>query len=57
MWHSKTVSHYTKKIRMEILEKAGYTKKGEDGGEEWITVDEDKSDDLVGNNIKDALTE
>ncbi|CAM9319962.1 unnamed protein product [Hapterophycus canaliculatus] len=38
-----------------MMEKAGYTKRGEsDGGEEWITVDEDGSDSTV-DRMKDTI--
>lgn len=42
---------------MKMMEKAGYAKRGEsDAGEEWITVDEDGSDDAV-DRMKDAVAE
>lgn len=40
---------------MQMMEKAGYAKRGEsEAGEEWIMVDEDGSD-LTKDRMKDAL--
>lgn len=42
---------------MKMMEKAGYSKRGDAGaGEEWITVDEDGSDGAV-DRMKDAVAE
>jgi len=40
-----------------MMEKAGYTKRGEsDSGGEWITIDEDGSDSTI-DRMKDAVAE
>ncbi|CAM9579640.1 unnamed protein product [Ectocarpus sp. 4 AP-2014] len=44
-------------IRMKLMEKAGYTKREDsDAGEEWITVDEDGTDETM-DRMKDAVAE
>lgn len=42
---------------MKMMEKAGYTKRGDsEAGDEWITIDEDGSDSTV-DRMKDAVAE
>lgn len=42
---------------MKMMEKAGYAKRGEaDAGEEWITIDEDGSENTV-DRMKEAVAE
>lgn len=44
-------------IRMKLMERAGYAKRGEsDAGEEWTMIDEDGSDGTV-DKMKEAVAE
>lgn len=53
-----SLAWFDHQIRMKMMEKAGYAKRGDESeaGEEWITVDEDGSDNTV-DRMKDAVAE